>query len=740
MVLTRTGYKAIETLVLGEEVFTHKLRWRPIVELHKTRKRIRIVRGHGHPGLACSAEHPFYTRTRSELRVKKGQRLSPRWQLSDLEWTQASALSKQHYWATPTDFPADVVPPVGGRGMPLDTHLLWLAGRYVGDGWTRLTKTRAELVIICGKHEAEELGAYIEAVWPRYGSRSETNELAWNNRTVRTAVQYTANHRGLVTWLREHFGHGAGAKRIPAWLLGLDETLRQAFLAGYVSADGYRARTTWEASTVSKALAFGIKALACSLGKTVTVNTESGQNHVIEGRQVNTRQLWRIHWREDTDPMHRHTMRDGGFDWCRVREVVTTGKAETVFNIGVEEDESYVVEGIVVHNCRHHSRARGGGLVSPRVRSLARVAIPWAKLPKPQRPRLIGLENVSEFMTWGPVMMVPGTEDNPQWIPNPDKAGQYFDRFVADLRGQGYHVDWRVLNAADYGAPTSRKRFVLLARADGKAPNWPAPTHGEGRRYPWRTAAECIDWSLPTTSIFDRTRPLAEATQRRIAEGFVKYVLTADTAAPNKTVSTWVSKFYGTAGAGDSVHKPLTSISAQGQHHALCSVKTAWVAKHYTGIIGHGLDRPLGTITTRDHHSLCVATQGDENKQDRVIAWIERYYSRGGHSASLDLPLPTITTKGRMSLIVARIREMQIVDIGMRMFSPRELALCQGFPEDYVLLGTATQQIHRIGNSVPPQLVDAVLSANQDAYTDPRNKRTKQQARPLTCARRSRKF
>lgn len=135
------------------------------------------------------------------------------------------------------------------------------------------------------------------------------------------------------------------------------------------------------------------------------------------------------------------------------------------------------------------------------------------------------LENVEEFVTWGPL------DKNGQ--PIEKQKGRIFRTFVNALKYQGYEVEWRELRACDYGAPTIRKRFFLIARCDGQPIVWPVPTHGApdsaevlaGKRQPWRTAAECIDWSIPVPSIFGRKKPLAENTLRRIARGLVKFVL-----------------------------------------------------------------------------------------------------------------------------------------------------------------------------------------------------------------------
>lgn len=343
-------------------------------------------------------------------------------------------------------------------------------------------------------------------------------------------------------------------------------------------------------------------------------------------------------------------------------------------------------------DCRHFSRAKGGAIVSPKVRTLARVAIPWAKQV---RPRMICLENVREFLSWGPLK---------NGKPDPEKTGAHFWRFVRDLRKLGYTVDWKMLNAADFGTPTSRTRLFLVARADGRVV-WPEPTHGPSR-IPYRTAAECIDWTLPVPSIFERPKPLADATQRRIAKGLVKFVLEKQPAEDADQLS-FLTKFYRT-GHGQPVSVPLDTITAAGGKFALV---TAWIAKHYSGVTGHGLERPLGTVTTCDHHSLCTATLGDETP-DHVVEWIMSYYGTAGAGIGIDEPLPTITTKDRMALVIARLRNLRVVDIGMRMLTPRELARAQGFPDDYILHGSKSQQINRIGNSVCPLVAKAIISTN----------------------------
>jgi DNA (cytosine-5)-methyltransferase 1 len=213
-------------------------------------------------------------------------------------------------------------------------------------------------------------------------------------------------------------------------------------------------------------------------------------------------------------------------------------------------------------DCKHFSRAKGSKPVSKNIRGLAWVVVKWAVECS---PRVIILENVREFQDWGPLLPRwacscgwKGTEAQAtlarrgkpkcprcdgkaviteEMVPDPDRKGLTFRKFTGRLRNLGYDVKWKVLNAADFGAPTHRKRLFLIARRDGVPIVWPEPTHGDPKKIgepslfapllPWRTAAECIDWNLPVRSIFDREKPLAEKTLKRIAAGIKRYVIEA---------------------------------------------------------------------------------------------------------------------------------------------------------------------------------------------------------------------
>jgi len=241
-------------------------------------------------------------------------------------------------------------------------------------------------------------------------------------------------------------------------------------------------------------------------------------------------------------------------------------------------------------DCTHHSKAKGGKPVSKKIRGLAWVVVKWARRT---RPRVITLENVEEFADWGPV-----GEDG---RPCKRRKGQEFDKFVHQLERLGYVVEQRLLRACDYGAPTIRKRLFLVARRDGRQIVWPTPTHApaddrrvkRGQLLAYRSADECIDWSIPCPSIFERKRPLAANTRRRIAKGIQRFVL--DTPAP------YIVRIGQTGWRGDgqqyAIDEPLTTVTTKAEH----LVCTPFIAKHRQNSTGSAAGEPLHTITAGGH-------------------------------------------------------------------------------------------------------------------------------------------
>jgi DNA (cytosine-5)-methyltransferase 1 len=389
-------------------------------------------------------------------------------------------------------------------------------------------------------------------------------------------------------------------------------------------------------------------------------------------------------------------------------------------------------------DCTHFSRAKGTTPLKKEIRGLAWVVIRWAKAV---RPRVIVLENVEEFQTWGPL-----GDDN---RPDSSKTGETFREWLGELTALGYRVEYRTLVAADYGAPTTRRRLFLVARCDAAPIVWPDETHGKGRSESWRPAAEVIDWSLACPSIFERTRPLAEATLQRIAAGIRRYVVEANEPGPFIVRHGHYSTITGAGlregcGAGtfrgQRLGLPLATVCATNDKHLVCPI----VTKHYGGVVGHRVDRPLGTVTSVDHHALTAAfltksyetsvgascaeplptVTGQGNHLGEVRAFLLKYYGGDGRPQQQSLldPLHTVTTKARFGLVTIHGQPYQIVDVGMRMLQPHELFAAQGFPEDYDITPehngkplTKTAQTSLAGNSVCPPVARAIVAANTRA-------------------------
>ncbi|WP_312749654.1 DNA cytosine methyltransferase [Atlantibacter hermannii] len=530
-------------------------------------------------------------------------------------------------------------------------------------------------------------------------------------------------------------------------------------------------------------------------------------------------------------------------------------------------------------DCRHFSKAKGSKPVEKEIRGLAWIVIRWALAV---RPRVMMLENVEEFKTWGPLIV---SADGGQ-RPNPERAGETFEAFCGMLSGGipaghpallecceflgiaadgvqaqqlvaglGYAVDHRELRACDFGAPTIRKRFFMVMRCDGVPVTWPEPTHGDpktpavqsGKLKAWRTAAECIDWSIPAPSIFDRKKPLAENTLKRIARGIQRFVIDSPSpfivkcnhtstrtnydcfrgqalAEPLQTITkthgyaiarpVMTPLFAGTGGSEFQmrprpVNKPFFTLLTQNRTNVIAPVLAPLIARQFGASVGHradepsatitaggggksqlvsaclakhyggnyqgagvGLDEPVHSVTTVDHHALLTAQLmvnntghpgGEADKPVHTITTGNHHGLVTSHLVKLrgtcrdgqrtDEPMPTITAGGlhvgevetllavesydehRADQVLAFLRQYcgddydglvtvdgivyRILDIGMRMLQPHELYRAQGFPEWYIIdrdyrgvTYAKDKQVARCGNAVPPPFAESLVRAN----------------------------
>lgn len=424
-------------------------------------------------------------------------------------------------------------------------------------------------------------------------------------------------------------------------------------------------------------------------------------------------------------------------------------------------------------DCKHFSKAKGAALVDRKIRGLAWITLRWAAKV---RPRVIILENVEEFQTWGPVR---------KGKPVKKLAGTTFRKFISQLEALGYTVEFRELVAADFGAPTSRKRFYLVARCDGIPIVWPKPTHsktGADGLPKWRSAAEIIDWSLPCPSVFDTkadimgkyglkaVRPLAKNTMRRIIRGVDKFTVRSGApfivecnhsggghiAPVGDAYKTITAKHTGGIVAPSLIQyhteqtesvrasglgAPINTVDASNRYGLTCAnlveyytggrplditdamhtvtshdreaVVAAHVVKFKGDNLGHGMNEPMQTVnTSAGEFAVCKAYLAKMRGGDNLGHWPEI-------RDLLNEFCGYTLAEDEVLLLEISGALYYIADIGLRMLSPRELYNAMGFPPDYIIdrdyLGNEykkSAQVARCGNAVCPPMATALVRAN----------------------------
>ncbi len=367
--------------------------------------------------------------------------------------------------------------------------------------------------------------------------------------------------------------------------------------------------------------------------------------------------------------------------------------------------------------CTHHSNARGGRPRSEQGRASAWLILKW--LSELYVRRVI-LENVPEFLNWGPL----GADGKPL----ASKRGEMFRAFVAAMESMGYRVEWQLLCAADYGDPTTRTRLFVQAVRGGARIVWPEPTHakvtGLFARQPWRAAREIIDWNIPGRSIFSRARPLAPATMSRIAAGIRRYW--------GKWAEPFLTAIDHTGGGLDRAYtldEPLRTVTTENRF----ALVEPFLVPHYGERAGqeprtHAIGEPCPTIPASGGGKFGVVEpfilHQDGRDRARTIhepvptictisthgivrPFLVPYYGTSG-PASVDAPLGTVPTHDRFALIDGHPVRL---DITFRMLQPHELAAAQGFPVGYRFAGTKTDQVKQIGNAVCAGTARALASS-----------------------------
>ena len=465
LVLTDKGYTEIERIEVGMRVLTHKGRWRKVTAAGSRQAETIVLKGN-HYGLECTKNHPIYCS--SESKIENKIRIE-----EEKSWIPAADM-KGRLWGVPRKIEKTqmISPHYSGsrkqKPMPLmDGDFFYFVGRWLGDGWVRDGQRpgRPEgqcsgQIYLCDSYDKEdELRSIVEKVTSSYSVER-----------CRTAIKFRFCGQVLCNWLTDNFGKYAGGKYIMPWVYTLPEEYRQAILDGLFDSDGYRPKENeWRVTTISKKLAEGLRILGEVQGYSTTVfRTVPCEYRMIEGRKVTQKPCYMVAFSRNASRPH---LTDAAHAWYRVRSAEPTGEVKTVYNLTVEDDNSYVADGIVVHNCQNLSIAGKRAGLDGKQSSLFYQAIRIIKemrcATNGRYPRFIVWENVpGAFSSNGGedfravLEAVCSVKDGGIPVPEPPK-GKWAN--AGCVMADGFSLAWRVVDACLWGVPQRRKRIYLVA-------------------------------------------------------------------------------------------------------------------------------------------------------------------------------------------------------------------------------------------------------------------------------------
>lgn len=645
LILTQRGLIPIEAVVVGDVALTHLNRWRPVVRTQSKVADTVIVSGQGNTvGIEVTPNHRFWVRKQTR-KWNNDKRDYDRRIYEPAGWERVeNLLSASYRWATPTEIEPMTVsaPPIFGLAQNL-ANAWWLIGRWLGDGSLSFGHN-AEVVISCGYSEVDELAP-----------RLEQTGADWRMHAKRTAMNFTLWSPELRDWLYLHFGHGAANKGLPAWVYSLTADERRALLDGYISADGHVSQRRTRADTVSKKLAIGMRLLAEGLGFRAGVYRYEQHAREIEGRQLNVLPIYAVAWENNASA--RSAFEEDGKSWGLVKAIEPGRQQVTVYNLEVEEDHSYIADGIVVANCTNHSLAKG------KVRKMQAQLELFGKLqldPAEERSRatmwdvvrfaehhhyqVVIVENVVEARWWTPF---------PAWLQAMELLGYrhkivYLNSMFAhptpQSRDRMYVVFWKKGLRTPNLDIRPRAHCPRCGRDVESVQSWknPAKPWGKyGQQYLYRcpdcavevtpyyfAAFNAIDWTLPAPRIGDRARPLKEKTLKRIEIGLKKF------ARPMQLDLT----------QQEGRVRPLTdpAFTQVGSEKFGVAVPPFLVGNYSPGWVRE-VTQPTGTVTSADHHAVCVPPFTIETQ------WS---HAQGDRSSGMTEALPTQTGQLGRGLVV----------------------------------------------------------------------------------------
>lgn len=660
-VLTDRGYIPVETVVVGDKVLTHKMRWREVTHTMSRKANTILVDGR----IECTPDHRFWVRG-NNLR----QRDKDREWLSNPSWVPASDVCKK--WGATPNKVDDLPSPEPPEGFTYTHDFWWMIGRWIGDGWLRIEsgdespqrerkaqnispvpcvicgkpsrpndrcpglytnycskecrgkwmrqrkRPRNVVLICCGKHEKEIVAARLQSLCVPIGIGEE-----------RTTYRFSISRKSLAEWLLRYFRSGAAYKTIPAFVYSMPEEWRRSLFDGYLSADGHKDRERCGITSISRCLAASAMLLGQTLGFTTAFLIRKRLSNTIEGRICNVKNSYQVQFAEDDG---RYTEVEDRIRWRRIRRQNKEGQENvTVYDLTVAEDSSFVADGYAVHNCASFStagkREKGWGQVkaySDTVQRTDDLFFEFTRLIKGVQPKVFVAENVSG--------LVKGS------------AKGYFLEILKAMKDCGYTVKAQLLDAQWLGVPQMRQRIIYVGvRNDLVAKYGVQPTHPSPLPYRY-SVRDAIPWVVK-----------------------VRY---------SGHVDNWkdASVPAGTVVQSDATTSPTAYLSAGGWVEAETDISRFAIGEEWDNV---AMGKRSG-----------------------------KYFNL--RRPDLDLPSPTITGSGGNSSTAAVAHPTE-----KRKFSIAELRRICGFPDDFILTGSYQQQWERLGRAVPPVMMSHIARSVQ---------------------------
>ena len=444
LILTKEGFKPIQDIEIGDFVVTHQARFKKVTNTLTREAKVLELKGQGHYGLITTPDHPFLSVEKKVIYPPHKERKAGNWShsiVTEPQWVEASNLKGKH-WLSLTQYPTMSIPgmeylgneSLKGQTFMFSESFFKIVGLWVGNGWVRYSEgkcnktNRGEVTISCNKNKAAAMRQdFINA------------DIKFHETVKRTAINFSINSRPLCRWLVESFGKLAHGKKIPLWLLGASDGIRSSFFEGYMATDGCINKRNGVAigltsTTVSKELAFGMRMLGMTLGYSVTLKKHTPNPFgVIEGRTINQSPIYQLRYTKTEKMSFVSTIYRSG---C-IRNIQEIRDPQQVYCLTVEDDESFIADGIVVHNCKSYSQANAN---KGEQQLDIDCAIKTAKFIEVLEPPIFTLENVQAY-----------------------EKSKAFRIILEKLYSLRYWVNYQVLNAADFSVPQSRRRLIIVA-------------------------------------------------------------------------------------------------------------------------------------------------------------------------------------------------------------------------------------------------------------------------------------